>query len=122
MRRRPPRSTRTDTLFPYTTLFRSPCPSFGKGGTVDLREGLGTVTPGFYYVSSAPVVSRGRIVLGGWIADNVRVGEPSGVIRAFDVATGSFAWAWDPGPPGAHRPQTGSASVGEQGGPDHDIQ
>src|SRR3546814_8428972 len=29
MRRRPPRSTRTDTLFPYTTLFRSPR---GDGG------------------------------------------------------------------------------------------
>src|SRR3546814_6888290 len=27
MIRRPPRSTRTDTLFPYTTLFRSPQPS-----------------------------------------------------------------------------------------------
>src|SRR3546814_12717449 len=27
MIRRPPRSTRTDTLFPYTTLFRSNCPS-----------------------------------------------------------------------------------------------
>src|SRR3546814_7702947 len=26
MVRRPPRSTRTDTLFPYTTLFRSPAP------------------------------------------------------------------------------------------------
>src|SRR3546814_18729746 len=26
MIRRPPRSTRTDTLFPYTTLFRSHCP------------------------------------------------------------------------------------------------
>src|SRR3546814_3179913 len=26
MTRRPPRSTRTDTLFPYTTLFRSPSP------------------------------------------------------------------------------------------------
>src|SRR3546814_4015844 len=26
MKRRPPRSTRTDTLFPYTTLFRSVCP------------------------------------------------------------------------------------------------
>src|SRR3546814_4233862 len=25
MKRRPPRSTRTDTLFPYTTLFRSEC-------------------------------------------------------------------------------------------------
>src|SRR3546814_14632093 len=29
MIRRPPRSTRTDTLFPYTTLFRS---DFGKHG------------------------------------------------------------------------------------------
>src|SRR3546814_20046847 len=28
MIRRPPRSTRTDTLFPYTTLFRSPRPDF----------------------------------------------------------------------------------------------
>src|SRR3546814_8325050 len=27
MIRRPPRSTLTDTLFPYTTLFRSPCAS-----------------------------------------------------------------------------------------------
>src|SRR3546814_5843882 len=27
MIRRPPRSTRTDTLFPYTTLFRSPIPA-----------------------------------------------------------------------------------------------
>src|SRR3546814_2564412 len=30
MIRRPPRSTRTDTLFPYTTLFRSP--GDGRGG------------------------------------------------------------------------------------------
>src|SRR3546814_18238663 len=44
MIRRPPRSTRTDTLFPYTTLFRSdslfqdwlrtlPAPVFGVGPT-----------------------------------------------------------------------------------------
>src|SRR3546814_15612970 len=32
MIRRPPRSTRTDTLFPYTTLFRSP--GVGLGGDV----------------------------------------------------------------------------------------
>src|SRR3546814_8265286 len=31
MIRRPPRSTRTDTLFPYTTLFRSDCPLFNAG-------------------------------------------------------------------------------------------
>src|SRR3546814_20169063 len=30
MIRRPPRSTRTDTLFPYTTLFRSPGELVGK--------------------------------------------------------------------------------------------
>src|SRR3546814_14351497 len=33
MIRRPPRSTRTDTLFPYTTLFRSP-----GGGTTRCRS------------------------------------------------------------------------------------
>src|SRR3546814_1384153 len=32
MIRRPPRSTRTDTLFPYTTLFRSSCPSCARQG------------------------------------------------------------------------------------------
>src|SRR3546814_11204371 len=30
--RRPPRSTRTYTLFPYTTLFRSLCPSTSFAG------------------------------------------------------------------------------------------
>src|SRR3546814_3332643 len=32
MIRRPPRSTRTDTLFPYTTLFRSQLGAFGRTG------------------------------------------------------------------------------------------
>src|SRR3546814_6483888 len=32
MIRRPPRSTRTDTLFPYTTLFRSPTGAGREGG------------------------------------------------------------------------------------------
>src|SRR3546814_10318348 len=32
MIRRPPRSTRTDTLFPYTALFRSHVRRFGSGG------------------------------------------------------------------------------------------
>src|SRR3546814_1248291 len=31
MIRRPPRSTRTDTLFPYTTLFRSICECYAFG-------------------------------------------------------------------------------------------
>src|SRR3546814_11332192 len=48
MIRRPPRSTRTDTLFPYTTLFRSVISrandsEYGLGGTIwtnDAERGL----------------------------------------------------------------------------------
>src|SRR3546814_19346512 len=40
MIRRPPRSTRTDTLFPYTTLFRSKAPG-GKVGAADLALSCG---------------------------------------------------------------------------------
>src|SRR3546814_274625 len=36
--RRPPRSTRTDTLFPYTTLFRSLQPRTTGAGTDDQGE------------------------------------------------------------------------------------
>src|SRR3546814_4665337 len=38
MTRRPPRSTRTDTLFPYTTLFRSP-PAARRVSECGLRLG-----------------------------------------------------------------------------------
>src|SRR3546814_11402129 len=45
MIRRPPRSTRTDTLFPYTTLFRSPAMEQGTtthdGKTPDTEFPLG---------------------------------------------------------------------------------
>src|SRR3546814_6488849 len=42
MIRRPPRSTRTDTLFPYTTLFRSDClaDQFRDLGDYGVSEGL----------------------------------------------------------------------------------
>src|SRR3546814_14963046 len=40
MIRRPPRSTRTDTLFPYTTLFRSIEFSLGGGFTAAQRAEL----------------------------------------------------------------------------------
>src|SRR3546814_3060850 len=38
MVRRPPRSTRTDTLFPYTTLFRSSNSPFSPGGDTMTRR------------------------------------------------------------------------------------
>src|SRR3546814_8732585 len=48
MKRHPPRSTRTDTLFPYTTLFRSTAPT----GWLSLI-GLEWLQPGANRVGSA---------------------------------------------------------------------
>src|SRR3546814_9805080 len=51
MIRRPPRSTRPDTLFPYTTLFRSLMPKTGRkvwaflgDGETDEPESLGAIS------------------------------------------------------------------------------
>src|SRR3546814_17153320 len=46
MIRRPPRSTRTDTLFPYTTLFRS-------GLVLQLRQALGGIEADLDRLSAA---------------------------------------------------------------------
>src|SRR3546814_1716148 len=48
MIRRPPRSTRTDTLFPYTTLFRS---SRATGARRALRANVGVATGGARLIS-----------------------------------------------------------------------
>ena len=78
------------------------CAGFGEGGQVSLLSGLGEVRKGYYYVTSAPAVVRGKVVLGGWVSDGQHWGEPSGVIRAYDAATGKFAWAFDMGRPDDH--------------------
>src|SRR3546814_1093946 len=44
MIRRPPRSTRTDTLFPYTTLFRSQRVG-GRGSLAGIGHGRQTAAP-----------------------------------------------------------------------------
>ena len=74
-----------------------PCADFGNEGTVSLIDGLGPVEKGYYYVTSPPVIVNGVAVLGGFVLDNDRIGEPSGVIRAYDVKTGALRWAWDSG-------------------------
>jgi quinate dehydrogenase (quinone) len=76
-----------------------PCPEFGDGGSVDLKQGMGEVRPGFYMQTSPPTVARGVVVIGGWVADNMAMDEPGGVIRAFNAETGDLVWAWDPGNP-----------------------
>lgn len=77
----------------------TPCPQFGTGGTVDLKAGMGEVKPGFYFQTSMPTVIGDLVLIGGWVIDNVSVGEPSGVVRAFSARTGELVWAWDLGNP-----------------------
>lgn len=78
------------------------CPEFGTKGIVDLKKGMGIPAPAYYYVTSAPAIIRDRIVFGGFVPDNQRVGGPSGAIRAFNAHDGSFAWAFDAGKPDMH--------------------
>jgi len=89
-------------LIALDALTGVPCEGFGDHGKVDLTAGLGDVWKGYYYVTSAPAIVRGKAVLGGWVTDSQYVGEPSGVIRAFDAVTGKLAWAWDMGRPDRH--------------------
>src|SRR3546814_11392266 len=52
MTRRPPKSTRTDTLFPYTTLFRSDYYCQSRRGNRLFELGLGEVALAFTAASS----------------------------------------------------------------------
>src|SRR3546814_14161222 len=88
MIRRPPRSTRTDTLFPYTTLFRSPDDVIGAGAPlVDLlipdwggaqEEYLAVRRTGDQALASA---ARQRLVLLGMPPSTIAAVERSGRTR-----------------------------------------
>src|SRR3546814_20001489 len=56
MIRRPPRSTRTDTLFPYTTLFRSDTESPMTGRMTGLRHTLADLNGGNDYDVSVATI------------------------------------------------------------------
>lgn len=73
------------------------CNDFGEKGEISLLPGMGPVKPGFYFVTSPPTIASDALVLGGWVADNQEVEEPSGVVRAFNPVTGELLWAWDMG-------------------------
>ena len=74
-----------------------PCESFGDHGTLNLQDGMGVKTSGFYEPTSPPVVSDKVLVVAGSVIDNYSTHEPSGVIRGFDIRTGKLLWAWDAG-------------------------
>src|SRR3546814_6012877 len=68
MIRRPPRSTRTDTLFPYTTLFRSLSSACGR-----LSEKAPTTAFAFVKEDDLQLVGTVKwdAVLAAWVIDTV---------------------------------------------------
>src|SRR3546814_20240705 len=98
MLRRPPRSTRTDTLFPYTTLFRSAGGGEGSGAT---NRRAGAVRAGEGVPPHA----------GGAEARRVGAGAPPGVGSDLDGA-GRHLVA-EVGVRGHHPAQSGGA-VGDR--------
>jgi len=70
-----------------------PVPGFGKGGRVDLREGLGRdpltipITP-----TSPGIVYRDLLILGGATSEDLPAAP--GDIRAFDTRTGIIRWSF----------------------------
>jgi quinoprotein glucose dehydrogenase len=73
-----------------------PCADFGVDGEVRPEIGTPLRWPGEFQITSAPVVSRGVVIVGSSISDNVRVEAPLGTVRAFDARTGRPRWSFDP--------------------------
>ena len=80
------------------------CGDFGNNGEISLVPQYPGYTQGWYQFTSAPLISRGLVVLAGSIYDDKAEKMPSGVVRAFDAKTGKLVWNFDPGNPGSTAP------------------
>jgi quinoprotein glucose dehydrogenase len=72
------------------------CVAFGQGGSVNVAAGVVFARNGEMQITSPPVVTHGVVIVGSSIADNQRVKEVSGAVRAFDAHTGAPLWMFDP--------------------------
>ncbi|MBZ9674013.1 membrane-bound PQQ-dependent dehydrogenase, glucose/quinate/shikimate family [Mesorhizobium sp. ES1-3] len=81
------------------------CPGFGGAdGTVNLWANMPNVTPGSFYSTSPPVVTKKLVIVAGAVNDNAATTSPSGVIRAFDAYTGALVWNFDSKNPDSTEP------------------
>ena len=80
------------------------CTSFAQNGVLQLEQGMPYNPAGYYYSTSPPVITDGKIIIGGAVNDNYSTHSQSGVIRAFDVNSGALVWNWDSGNPDVTTP------------------
>jgi quinoprotein glucose dehydrogenase len=82
-----------------------PVASFGKGGIIDLKEGVvyfkDTPIPletGEIGVNSTPLIVNDIVIAASAMAEGIRYRHsvnPKGLIRAYDVRTGKLLWRWN---------------------------
>ncbi|RMP83354.1 membrane-bound PQQ-dependent dehydrogenase, glucose/quinate/shikimate family [Pseudomonas syringae] len=81
------------------------CGDFGNGGVIDLSVNMGEIRPHALMQTSAPLIAGELIVIGSSVMDNgYDDGNPSGVIRAYNVMTGQLVWNFDPQNPDITQP------------------
>jgi quinoprotein glucose dehydrogenase len=89
-------TTNDRRLFALDAATGKTCVGFGQGGQVDVAAGVQLARNNEMQMTSPPVVVRGVVVVGSSVADNQRVKEVSGAVRAFDAVTGKPRWSFDP--------------------------
>src|SRR3546814_12177592 len=82
MIRRPPRSTRTDTLFPYTTLFRAQ-----RIGTVIWRQSLDNL---YKSNNPRPIVGEQAMRADGSTTESLMDNAPGAAIMVKDLGSFTF--------------------------------
>ncbi len=70
---------------------------------VDLSDAVGDKVPGWYAVTSPPILVRGVLVVGAQVSDNEAEDAPSGVVRGYDALIGALAVGLGPGQSGPSR-------------------
>jgi len=82
-------------LIALDALTGRPCPGFGRGGTVDLHEGVtGLAKPSHYKQTSPPVVVGDVVVVGSSLADGL-ARQPWGGVRGYDARSGRLLWRFN---------------------------
>jgi len=71
-----------------------PDPGFGRGGRVDLKQGLGrTIDPSLYAMSSPPIVVGDVVIVGSAMTEGTDYREaPPGHVRGYNVRSGEMEW------------------------------
>src|SRR3546814_18007692 len=90
MIRRPPRATRTDTLFPYTTLFLSRMSMYALAGFFGVLSGLSliglTTSADAHIADRYTLLSIAGVILGGGEFVGGRVSPAGAVLGALTLA------------------------------------